>query len=384
MHYRLLVPALTALPPWQADAPLLYPLFGIGANLAATLAGIVLKVTTAARGRGGSTFVCEVQTTIMVVLAMAAVAVFVHNYIATHERPPDHQADLPPRPGSARARSAPPSVQQAAAELMGRVGSAGSGSRDGSGSSGSIHTTGVRAGVSGQVGSGAPGMLSVTFTQAGSSSSSGSSSASTSSNNGVTSSSDAAGARGSQQVVGGPGAVGARSSGSEAASSGGNAAEDDEAAAKAAEAKRRSELGLRESFAILAASLEIRCLAVMSLAQGLCTSLHEFAWKSHMRLLYPSPRCVRQASRAPGSQQPSACCRLRGTQCPLVSNLALLPAPRQPPVTSPPSWATWPCGRASPPPASCWRPRCCLSASAGAALPARRPRYDFCQSRSRC
>jgi ATP/ADP translocase len=30
-------------------------------------------------------------------------------------------------------------------------------------------------------------------------------------------------------------------------------------------------------------------LATMSLAQGLCNSLMEFAWKCHMRLLYPSP-----------------------------------------------------------------------------------------------
>jgi ATP/ADP translocase len=40
---------------------------------------------------------------------------------------------------------------------------------------------------------------------------------------------------------------------------------------------------------VLGRSLEIRCLAVMSLAQGLCNSLMEFAWKCHMRLLYPSP-----------------------------------------------------------------------------------------------
>jgi ATP:ADP antiporter, AAA family len=46
---------------------------------------------------------------------------------------------------------------------------------------------------------------------------------------------------------------------------------------------------LRETFALLAASVEIRCLAVMSLAQGLCSSLVEFCWKSHLRLLYPSP-----------------------------------------------------------------------------------------------
>jgi hypothetical protein len=41
---------------------------------------------------------------------------------------------------------------------------------------------------------------------------------------------------------------------------------------------------------VLASSMEIRCLAVMSLAQGLTTNLMEFAWKSHMRLLYPSPQ----------------------------------------------------------------------------------------------
>lgn len=53
--------------------------------------------------------------------------------------------------------------------------------------------------------------------------------------------------------------------------------------------KQKPETSLRESFKVLAASVEIRCLAVMSLAQGLCNSLMEFAWKCHMRLLYPSP-----------------------------------------------------------------------------------------------
>jgi len=51
----------------------------------------------------------------------------------------------------------------------------------------------------------------------------------------------------------------------------------------------KQQTSLRESFKVLAASVEIRCLAVMSLAQGLCNSLMEFAWKCHMRLLYPSP-----------------------------------------------------------------------------------------------
>ncbi|KAI8467681.1 MAG: TLC ATP/ADP transporter-domain-containing protein [Monoraphidium minutum] len=114
-----------------ADAPTLYPLFGLGANLAQALAGVVLKVTTAARAGGPAGFCSEVQATMAVVLAGAG---------------------------------------------------------------------------------------------------------------------DAGGASGEARKV-----------------------------------------SLRESFAILAGSLEIRCLAVMSLAQGLCTSLMEFVWKSHMRLLYPCP-----------------------------------------------------------------------------------------------
>lgn len=51
----------------------------------------------------------------------------------------------------------------------------------------------------------------------------------------------------------------------------------------------KQQSSLRDSFKVLAASVELRCLAVMSLAQGLCNSLMEFAWKCHMRLLYPSP-----------------------------------------------------------------------------------------------
>lgn len=53
--------------------------------------------------------------------------------------------------------------------------------------------------------------------------------------------------------------------------------------------KEKPKTSLKDSFRMLAASVEIRCLATMSLAQGLCNSLMEFAWKCHMRILYPSP-----------------------------------------------------------------------------------------------
>jgi AAA family ATP:ADP antiporter len=58
---------------------------------------------------------------------------------------------------------------------------------------------------------------------------------------------------------------------------------------QAQQQKARKQLpSLRATFRVLAASLEIRCLATMSLAQGLCNSLMEFAWKWHLRVLYPS------------------------------------------------------------------------------------------------
>lgn len=60
------------------------------------------------------------------------------------------------------------------------------------------------------------------------------------------------------------------------------AADEDDAGAK-------PRPGAWESIKVLGRSLEIRCLAIMSLAQGLCNSLMEFAWKCHMRILYPSP-----------------------------------------------------------------------------------------------
>jgi ATP:ADP antiporter, AAA family len=46
---------------------------------------------------------------------------------------------------------------------------------------------------------------------------------------------------------------------------------------------------LRQAFAFLARSPQIRCLAVMALAQGLAANLIEIAWKSQVHLLHPSP-----------------------------------------------------------------------------------------------
>ncbi len=64
---------------------------------------------------------------------------------------------------------------------------------------------------------------------------------------------------------------------------------------------RREKLSLREAFVFLTKSRQIRCLAVMALAQGLSTNLIEIAWKSHLHLLHPSPAAysVRTCSSCP-------------------------------------------------------------------------------------
>lgn len=52
---------------------------------------------------------------------------------------------------------------------------------------------------------------------------------------------------------------------------------------------KKEKPSLREAFVFLTKSKQIRCLAVMALAQGLSTNLIEIAWKSHLHMLHPSP-----------------------------------------------------------------------------------------------
>jgi hypothetical protein len=53
--------------------------------------------------------------------------------------------------------------------------------------------------------------------------------------------------------------------------------------------KQRSKLSMREAVAFLTKSPQMRCLAVMALAQGLSTNLIEIVWKNHLHMLHPSP-----------------------------------------------------------------------------------------------
>lgn len=50
-----------------------------------------------------------------------------------------------------------------------------------------------------------------------------------------------------------------------------------------------AKLSPREAFSFLIQSPQIRALALMAIAQGVCTNVLDLAWKSHLRLLHPTP-----------------------------------------------------------------------------------------------
>ena len=73
--------------------------------------------------------------------------------------------------------------------------------------------------------------------------------------------------------------------------------------------KQKPKLTVRQAIAFLAASPQIRCLAVMALAQGLSTNLVELAWKNHLHMLHPSPGAysVRLSSASQPLKRSSGC-----------------------------------------------------------------------------
>ncbi|WIA39917.1 hypothetical protein OEZ86_013359 [Tetradesmus obliquus] len=178
-----------------SDAATLYPLFGLGANLAQALAGLVLKATTC---RPSSEFGLALQLSMAAVIVIAGIAIALQQHIT-------NEAEAKRRHHRHRHNSS----------------------------------------------------HSMAMTADGSSSSS------------------------SRSQI---------DAGAAAAAMAAADAQFDAAEAAARKAKReKQQPSAWESIKVLGRSLEIRCLAVMSLAQGLCNSLMEFAWKCHMRLLYPNP-----------------------------------------------------------------------------------------------
>ena len=227
------------------DAPLLYPLFGVGANVAQTLAGKILSAfsnTTASR----LSYAQQVQACMCMVLALGLAILALHHYI--NLRFPHNYGDIPkpaalvsPKLSSAIALS--PSSSNGSSTHTAHTHSNGSNSAPPSTSSWSSQSQGAEDSFS------EPGSF-----QAGPAVSSSSSEASTS---------------------------GRQSSDSSAKQRGG-----------------RSQLGFKQAVVFLAKSPEIRCLAMMALAQGLTTNLLDVAWKQHLHMLHPSPYAYSVSSSA--------------------------------------------------------------------------------------
>ena len=216
------------------DAPLLYPLFGVGANVAQTLAGKILSAfsnTTANK----LSYAQQVQACMCMVLALGLAILALHHYI--NLRFPHNYGDIP-KPAavvspqlSSAAASSPPSSNGSSSHS---AHSNGSDSASTSTSTWSSQKKGSEDGVS------EPGRFQASHA--------------------VSSSSHEASTSGSQ------------SSGSSAKQQGG-----------------QSQLGFKQAVVFLAKSPQIRCLAMMALAQGLTTNLLDVAWKQHLHMLHPSP-----------------------------------------------------------------------------------------------
>ncbi|GIL72365.1 hypothetical protein Vretimale_4143 [Volvox reticuliferus] len=213
-----------------ADAPTLYPLFGLGANVAQALAGFALKFFSGPASHGSSSFTSEVQALMCVVLVFSILALALHHGISVR----DNRQRLERR-------------QQVAATLRA--------SRRAAAAAASAAADATPRSAENQMQPVSPASTSAA----------------------AVAPAEATATSRQGEVAG----AGAGSNGAAAAA--------EQARDTGPTKRRQSKQSLSEIYRTLAVSVPIRCLVVMSMAQGLCTNLMEFAWKSHIRLLYPTP-----------------------------------------------------------------------------------------------
>lgn len=279
------------------DAPTLYPLFGLGANLAQALAGLLLKVFSNP-STSSSSFQYEMQIFMAVVMGLSVVILGLHHYICkSSESDPvagSRQADaqLAAAAASAEQRNMRPastsstglangssrpinarsnaSAEPLHIELQDRIQSNTHASPSGAQANGAHTHLSNGRNSSGTDKLGAPPGLKYA--------------------NGIESGTANHAASKSQRPLPHAGSTSASMS---ASTTGGvhvpNEGTNGAARAAGEQSSKKRKPTLKEVVMTLMNSVEIRCLAVMSIAQGLCTSLMEFAWKCHIKLLYPSP-----------------------------------------------------------------------------------------------
>lgn len=199
------------------DAPLLYPLFGVGANVAQTLAGRILSAFSSTTANKLS-YSHQVQACMCMVLALGVGILALHHYI--NVRFPHNYGDIP--------KPVTPSAQK-----LSPVTANGSSAEAAASTSSGASANGSSAGSASEP----------------------------------------------RQFQASP------AGSSEASSSNSTASSEDGARQQGG----RSKLGFKQAVVFLAKSPQIRCLAMMALAQGLTTNLLDVAWKQHLHMLHPSP-----------------------------------------------------------------------------------------------
>ena len=216
------------------DAPLLYPLFGVGANVAQTLAGRILSAFSSTTANKLS-YSHQVQACMCMVLVLGVGILALHHYI--NVRFPHNYGHMPkPLTRSAQKLSSATPLRALSSEQQMDSSANGSSAEAAASISRGASSNGSSAGN-------APEPSRLQATPAGSSNSS-----------------------------------------SEASSSSTASSEDG-----ARQQGGRSKLGFKQAVVFLAKSPQIRCLAMMALAQGLTTNLLDVAWKQHLHMLHPSP-----------------------------------------------------------------------------------------------
>jgi len=248
-----------------SDAGLMYPLFGLGANLAQALAGSVLKFfSNFSHGMGtggGASFCQEVQGLMCVVMLFSAAALTLHSVIDRNHRRALLRERQERKAEEKRLKEKLKAEGFSTEQLRLRLE--------------------VQAALQGETSSGSEEddddaqqaqqrdrQASHSSASAGPSSASQRVPASSSSNSN---------------------GMGSNAGSPEAASTAPDEGQQKQQGKKGKQ-QRKPKASVMEIFGVLAASTPIRCLTIMSLAQGLCTNLMEFAWKSHIGLLFPGPK----------------------------------------------------------------------------------------------
>ena len=261
------------------DAPLLYPLFGIGANVAQTLAGRALRVFSDASGVHMS-YTHQLQGTIFFCVALGVVVIGLHAYISKRF-PKNPKGSTLARIAAQKKAAGAARTAAAAAALMkvdaqeGTVAEASSSSssssttRSSNGSQSDADNTDRVQRIKLDLEATVRGMNYCDVEEHPSRSTSESSTTTattttttTTNVNGISSSSS---------------------------STNTTAPKTTKETAAAADVPPKKSMSMKEAFAYLRKSPQIRCLAMMALAQGITTRLLEVSWKHYLHKLYTTP-----------------------------------------------------------------------------------------------